>query len=41
MQGRDVVVIGGSIVGLAMAYDLTWEQGQVTLVERGTMGPIL
>jgi glycine oxidase len=34
----DVVVVGGGIIGLAVAYYLAREQVQVTLVERGAVG---
>jgi glycine oxidase len=34
----DVIVIGGGIIGLAVAYYLSREQISVTLVERGSVG---
>jgi glycine oxidase len=37
-QTRDVVVVGGGIIGLTVAYYLAREQVQVTLVERGDVG---
>jgi glycine oxidase len=37
-QTSDVVVVGGGIIGLAVAYYLAREQVQVTLVERGAVG---
>ena len=37
-QTSDVVVIGGGIIGLAVAHYLAREQLQVTLVERGDVG---
>lgn len=37
-QTSDVVVVGGGIIGLAVAYYLAREQVQVTLVERGEVG---
>ena len=37
-QTSDVVVIGGGIIGLAVAHYLAREQMQVTLVERGDVG---
>jgi glycine oxidase len=37
-QTSDVVIVGGGIVGLAVAYYLARENMQVTLVERGAMG---
>ena len=37
-QTSDVVVVGGGIIGLAVAYYLAREQVQVTLVERGSVG---
>lgn len=37
-QTSDVVVIGGGIIGLAVAYYLGREKLQVTLVERGAVG---
>ena len=38
VQTHDVVVIGGGIMGLAVAYHLRRAQLQVTLVERGMVG---
>lgn len=37
-QTSDVVVVGGGIIGLAVAYYLAREHMQVTLVERGAVG---
>ena len=37
-QTSDVVVVGGGIIGLAVAYYLAREQVQVTLVERSAVG---
>jgi glycine oxidase len=34
----DVVVVGGGVIGLAVAYYLSREKVQVTLVERGAIG---
>ncbi|HYB70486.1 MAG TPA: FAD-dependent oxidoreductase, partial [Candidatus Bathyarchaeia archaeon] len=35
---RDVIVIGGGIVGLATAYFLAREKLGVTVIERGAVG---
>jgi glycine oxidase len=37
-QVSDVVVVGGGIIGLAVAYHLSRENVRVTLVERGAVG---
>jgi len=37
-QTSDVVVVGGGVIGLAVAYSLGREKVQVTLVERGAIG---
>jgi glycine oxidase len=34
----DVIVVGGGIIGLTVAYYLSREQVRVTLVERGVVG---
>ena len=38
VQTSDVVVIGGGIIGLAVAYSLGRARVSVTLVERGAVG---
>jgi glycine oxidase len=38
IQTSDVVVVGGGVIGLAVAYHLGGEKVQVTLVERGAIG---
>ena len=37
-RSSDVVVVGGGVIGLAVAYYLAREKMAVTLVERGTVG---
>ena len=37
-RSSDVVVVGGGVIGLAVAYYLACEKTAVTLVERGTVG---
>ncbi len=37
-RSSDVVVVGGGVIGLAVAYYLAREKVQVTLVERGAIG---
>jgi glycine oxidase len=37
-QGSDVVVVGGGVIGLSVAYFLSREKLRVTLIERGAVG---
>lgn len=38
MPGADVIVVGGGVVGVSVAYHLAGEGAQVTLVESGELG---
>lgn len=38
MTTRDVVIVGGGIIGLAIAHELAHEGLRVTVLERGTIG---
>jgi D-amino-acid dehydrogenase len=35
---KDVVIIGGGIIGMTLAYDLSQRGAQVTLIEKGELG---